>query len=69
MLRARECAPIPYLFVVFTFGLVVESIKEFGGASLTFKTNNILGSIDDECTYKHIELHLTNVVGLEETLN
>jgi hypothetical protein len=29
VLRARECAPISS-FVVFTFGLAVESIKEFG---------------------------------------
>jgi hypothetical protein len=32
MLRAKESAPI-LLFVVFTFGLVVESIKELKGAS------------------------------------
>ncbi len=32
VLRARECAPFPSLFVVFTFGLVVESIKELRGA-------------------------------------
>jgi hypothetical protein len=30
VLRARECTPTPYPFVVFTFGLIVESIKEFG---------------------------------------
>jgi len=35
VLRIREHTPIPYPFVVFTFGLAVESIKEFGGASLT----------------------------------
>jgi hypothetical protein len=33
MLRARKCTPSPYLSVVFTFGLIVKSIKEFGGAS------------------------------------
>jgi hypothetical protein len=33
MLRARECTPTPPS-VVFTFGLLVESIKEFGDASL-----------------------------------
>jgi hypothetical protein len=32
VLRAKEHTPIPYLFVVFTFGFEVESIKEFGGA-------------------------------------
>jgi len=26
---------IPYLSIVFTFGLAVESIKEFGGALIT----------------------------------
>jgi len=34
MLRAREHTLIPYPSIVFTFGLVVEFIKEFGGASL-----------------------------------
>jgi len=29
-----ECTPIFYPSIVFTFGLVVESIKEFKGASL-----------------------------------
>jgi hypothetical protein len=33
MLRARECVLIPFPFVVFTFGLTVESIKELGGVS------------------------------------
>jgi hypothetical protein len=33
VLRARECAPTPYPFAVFTFKLIVESIKESGGAS------------------------------------
>ncbi len=30
MLRIRECTPTPSPFAVFTFGLVVESIKELG---------------------------------------
>jgi hypothetical protein len=33
VLRARERVPTPP-FVIFTFGLVIESIKEFGGASM-----------------------------------
>jgi hypothetical protein len=33
VLRARERAPTPYPFIVFTFKLAIESIKEFGGAS------------------------------------
>ncbi len=33
LLQNKECAPTPYLYDVFTFGLVVESIKEFGGVS------------------------------------
>jgi hypothetical protein len=33
VLRARECAPTPFLSVVFTFGLAIESIKELRGAS------------------------------------
>jgi hypothetical protein len=36
VLQARERASIPSPFVVFIFGLTVESIKELGGASLTF---------------------------------
>jgi hypothetical protein len=31
VLRARECAPTPSPSIVITFGLIVESIKEFGG--------------------------------------
>jgi hypothetical protein len=34
MLRAREIVPTLSPFVVFTFGLVVKSIKEFGGVSI-----------------------------------
>jgi hypothetical protein len=33
MLRDRERTLIPYPSIVFTFGLAVESVKEFGGAS------------------------------------
>jgi hypothetical protein len=33
VLRARECTPTFYPFVVFTFGLIVESIKGFGSVS------------------------------------
>jgi hypothetical protein len=33
VLRTRELTPIPYLSVVFTFGLIVGCIKEFGGVS------------------------------------
>jgi hypothetical protein len=34
MLQAKEHAPTSYLSALFTFGLIVESIKEFGGASI-----------------------------------
>jgi hypothetical protein len=34
VLRTRECALIPYPFVIFTFGFEVEFIKELGGASI-----------------------------------
>jgi hypothetical protein len=40
MLQAREHAPTPYFSIIFTFGLVVEFIKEFGGAS--YKTLSIV---------------------------
>ncbi len=33
VLRAKERAPTPYPYVVFTFKLIVEFTKEFGGAS------------------------------------
>jgi len=33
-MQARERALTPSPFVVFNFGLIVESIKEFGGGSL-----------------------------------
>jgi hypothetical protein len=32
VLWAKECIPILYPSVVFTFGFTIESIKEFGGA-------------------------------------
>ncbi len=50
MLRARECTLTP-LSVVFTFGPVVESIKEFGGASLFMPTPLTMGSIQ-QFSYK-----------------
>jgi len=34
VLRAKECTPTPSPSNVFTFGFIVESIKELGGASL-----------------------------------
>ncbi len=33
VLRIKERTLIPFSFVVFTFGLTIESIKELGGAS------------------------------------
>jgi hypothetical protein len=33
MLQPKERTPISFTFVVFTFGLIVESIKELGGMS------------------------------------
>jgi hypothetical protein len=37
VLRAKECALTPYPSVVFTFGLAIESIKEFGVHELITK--------------------------------
>ncbi len=34
VLQAKERTPIPYPSAIFTFRLIVESIKEFGGVSL-----------------------------------
>jgi hypothetical protein len=46
MLRIKERAPIPYSFVIFTFGFVIESIKELGGAlivvAISLGTNGIV---------------------------
>jgi hypothetical protein len=36
VLRTKERTPTSYPSVVFTFGLAIESIKEFGGASPSF---------------------------------
>jgi hypothetical protein len=33
MLWAKEGTPILYPSIIFTFGVAIESIKEFGGAS------------------------------------
>jgi hypothetical protein len=33
MLQVKEHAPTPYLFVIFTFRLAIESTKKFGGVS------------------------------------
>jgi hypothetical protein len=33
VLRAKERIATPYLSIIFSFGLAVESIKEFGGVS------------------------------------
>jgi hypothetical protein len=38
VLRAKEHAPTFFPFVVFTFGLVVESIKELGGVLEVLRT-------------------------------
>jgi hypothetical protein len=42
-LQAREHTPIPSPFVVFTFGLTIESIKEFSGSII----KKILGKKSD----------------------
>jgi hypothetical protein len=34
MLQVRELTPIAFSFDVFTFGFIVEFIKEFGGAPI-----------------------------------
>jgi hypothetical protein len=37
VLQVRECTPTPSPFIIFTFGLVVDFIKEFIGASIGFE--------------------------------
>jgi hypothetical protein len=46
VLRAKQRTLIPSSFVVFTFGLIVKSIKELGGASLG-------SSFDQNLCYKY----------------
>jgi hypothetical protein len=41
VLRANERAPTPSPSVVFTFGLLIESIKELGGVSLSIYNRNV----------------------------
>jgi hypothetical protein len=43
VLQAKERTQTPFPSDVFTFGLVVESIKEFGGASIRKKSKSFLG--------------------------
>jgi hypothetical protein len=40
MLRAKEHTSTPFPSIVFTFGLVVESIKELRGASIVHELAN-----------------------------
>jgi hypothetical protein len=39
MLQRKECTPIPFSSIVFILGLAFESIKKFGGASITMALN------------------------------
>ncbi len=41
VLRAKERTPTPYPSIVFTFGFIVESIKEFGGASIDYQISRV----------------------------
>jgi len=41
VLRAKECTLIFYPSIVFTFGLAIEFIKEFGGASQSMSNHNM----------------------------
>jgi hypothetical protein len=52
VLQAKECTPTFYPFDFYTFGLAIESIKEFGGVSNAFfliqnPSLNPLGLIGD----------------------
>ncbi len=53
MLKARECTPIFFPSIIFTFGLVIESIKELGGTSCT-------PSLNKKICCCHLELVLSN---------
>ncbi len=49
MLRARERTPTPYPFDVFTFGLALESIKEFASVSHGIRTLVVATSLWAKC--------------------
>jgi hypothetical protein len=54
VLRAREHAPTPFPFTIFTFGLAIESIKELGGAlGMLMRSWAILGSNGHTFCSKH----------------
>jgi hypothetical protein len=59
MLRAKERTRTPYLFVAFTFGLIVEYIKEFGGA---------LSIVVILIYFKILWLKMANVKSLHQSL-
>jgi hypothetical protein len=61
MLRARECTPTPP-FVVFTFGLEVESIKELEGV---LKTRNEQEHNKSNYAFETYKYHPTFITMIE----
>jgi len=47
VLQARECAPTLSLSTIFTYGLIVESIKELGGALVMSRKGALKENHDD----------------------
>jgi hypothetical protein len=64
MLQARKHTPTPCPSVIFTFGLTIESIKEFRGVSYT-KKNYDNGRSKDQSAFTLFQIQLDEFANLE----
>ncbi len=69
VLRVRERTPTLYPFIIFTFGLVVESIKELVGASTKHEHHLVEFCPHDTLRFFGFRLHVTNYSGVKKTTN
>ncbi len=56
MLQAKECVPIPFSSIVFTFGITFESFKECGGASHSLHLSNFF-HFPQQYLFWNLQLH------------
>jgi hypothetical protein len=61
VLQAKKHTPPPYPFIVFTFGLAIESIKELRGASQALNEVSETTYMDNPLE-EFKELHLDNAL-------
>jgi hypothetical protein len=54
VLRAKERAPTPYHFVIFTFGFTIEYVKKFEGMLVLDIKQKLKSKIDSGHTHKKI---------------